>query len=62
MNVRGAVLATIVGGFLTAGAPMVAHAGDTQKGKDAKGQNACSGKNGCKGKGSDQKTDSGKKP
>lgn len=63
MNIKGAIIAGIVGGLLGAGTPSGAHAGDAEKGKSSKGQkNACGGKNGCQGsKSGGDKTDTGKK-
>jgi hypothetical protein len=62
MSTKGAIIAAMAAGFLSAGIPLLAHADDAKvkceggnacsgKGACKGASNACAGKNGCKGKG-----------
>ena len=63
MSTKGALIAAVAAGLFSAGAPLLANAGDSAKvhcegvnsckgkGSCHSAANSCAGKNGCKGKG-----------
>jgi hypothetical protein len=56
MTVKGALIAALAAGYVASAVPAVAHAGDAEKDKTAKGDQAgCKGKQACKGKGKKSK-------
>jgi hypothetical protein len=68
MSTKGAIIAAMAAGFLSAGVPLIAHADDAKvkceggnscagKGSCHGASNSCAGKNGCKGKGWVQMTE-----
>jgi hypothetical protein len=68
MSTKGAIIAAMAAGFLSAGVPLIAHADDAKvkceggnscagKGSCHSASNSCAGKNGCKGKGWVQMTE-----